>query len=361
MYITVFLLFILILLCLIINCYSFILLKWNNDYSASMEKLCNDLNISELEYETYRHNIYRFLYGIDNDNYKNSIKLFKITYYIIISLISLILIAYIRNLRKLEIENLFILFSYLTFYVLYIYIGNKIISNYDSLNNMLVDDNSDILKYAKVYKILNAIMYINNFNDNTLGFSDINIKHKKFNNILTTNISTYENIENTAKITELKRISYNNLDFIKYITLDSRSPYYLKDYFNKIYINTISDDYQHKGPSDYGPKSSTIDIKNNLIKAQVDLNTAITALTLAKNNLDNSILKKKDAVDGSKILKSTIDEEKFNIDIELKQEAYDNALENKNALEKKVNDLTKELEKINSEPGTKIELDNTPM
>lgn len=233
----VFIILLLIFIILIINCYAFLILKWHNDYSISIENACNDLNQYHLEYETYRHNIYRFLYNIDNNNFTNSINLYTNTYYIIILLITIILISYIKNIINLKTEHLMMLFIFILFYIIYIYIGNIIISNYEKLKNILHDDTNDIYKYAKIYKILNAIMYINNFKDNVLGYTDINIRSRKFDDVITNNIASYINSANTAKIVDVKMKAYNKLDFIKYITLDQSSPYYFKYYFNNIYIN----------------------------------------------------------------------------------------------------------------------------
>jgi hypothetical protein len=219
------------------NCYSFIVIKWHNDYSTSIEDVCNDLNQSALEYETYRYNMYRFLYNVDNNNYDDSYTFFKYTYYITVVLITIILISYIKNILYLKKDNLIMLIIFIFFYISYIYIGNIILKIYDDINEMLYDKKSDIYKYAIVYKVLNAIMYINNFRDNVIGFSNINIRPRKFDDIIENNISSYINSANTAKITDIKLKAYSKLDFLKYITFDRNSPYYFKSYFKNIYCN----------------------------------------------------------------------------------------------------------------------------
>lgn len=225
------------LVILIINCYAFMIMKWYNDYSISIEDSCNDLHQSAFECETYRNNMYRFLYNIDNKNYDDSYKLFKYTYYVVIVLITIILISYLKNIFFLKKENLFMLCIFIFYYILYIYIGNIIIKNYNELNELLYDKKSDMYKYAVVYKILNAIMYINNFKDNTIGYSNINITPRKFDDIIYNNIASYMNTANTAKIVDTKIKEYNRLDFLKYITFDRNSPYYFKTYFKNVYCN----------------------------------------------------------------------------------------------------------------------------
>ena len=233
----VFIILLITLIVLLINCYAFMVLKWYNDYSISIEDACNDSHQSAFECETYRNNMYRFLYNIENNNYDDSYKLFKYTYYIVIGMITIILISYIKNIFFLKKENLFMLSVFLFYYILYIYIGNIIINKYNEINEMLYDKKSDIYKYAVVYKILNAIMYINNFKDNILGFSNINIRPRKFDDIIENNIASYINSSNTAKIVDIKIKDYDRLDFLKYITFDRISPYYFKSYFKNVYCN----------------------------------------------------------------------------------------------------------------------------
>ena len=196
-----------------------------------------------LEYETYRHNMYRFLYGIDNDDFIKSIDLFSYSYYTMIVLLMIILISFIFNFFNLKSENLTFLYVYIIFYITYIYIGYEIIKNFNNLKNSLKNEENEIFKYAKIYKILNAIMYINDFKENTLHYTDINIVPKKFDDIITNNIASYKNISDSRKIIQIKKNEYMKLDFIKYITLDKTSPYYFKKYYKDIYINIRNDKY----------------------------------------------------------------------------------------------------------------------
>ena len=233
----VFIILLLVFIILIINFFAYLLLKWYNDYSLSMEYACNFSHTYHLEYETYRHNMYRFLYNIDNNDFNNSIKLFTYTYYVVIIFLTIILLSLIINFFNLNSENFTILYAYIIFYFIYIYIGYKIIINYDNLKNLLKNEDNQMHIYAKIYKILNAIMYVNNFKENTLQYTDINIPPKKFDDIIANNIASYNNISDTRKIIQIKNNNYNRLDFIKYITLDQTSPHYFKKYFKKIYIN----------------------------------------------------------------------------------------------------------------------------
>jgi hypothetical protein len=73
----------------------------------------------------------------------------------------------------------------------------------------------------------------------------LNEAQETFAVMLEKNIASYINSSNTSKIKQVKHMSYNNLDFLKYFTFDRMSAYYLK-YFDNAFIilpEDIANDY----------------------------------------------------------------------------------------------------------------------
>ena len=234
-------LLILILIFMILNLMAILNFKKYEDFAIMVESLCSNSHKSyTLEIETYRHLIYRFLYKIDNNEYDNSMILFKNTFYIVIFLYSIIVFSFIKNTLIIKLDVLIIYVFIIVFYITYISMGFTIINKYNNIQDIKNDEKSELYKYAKIYKLLNVFMYMNNFQENKLKYSNSNLQLKKMNETLYTNISTFQNTANPSDIVgELYR-GYKNLDYVKYLSFDRlNSRYYFKDYFNPelMYIN----------------------------------------------------------------------------------------------------------------------------
>lgn len=238
------------LILFIINFSSLFMIKWRCDLIDSNNLLCNQKKISKLELESYRYNICRYLYNIDDNSFNDNQIIFYNSYYGVMTITSIFLLSYfyfiIFKLFKFNDINSFnnqypfliITISIVLFYyIYYIIFGINIIKERDYLNNYILSQDNTLYKYYSLYKIINAIIDISDLKNDILEFSNPNIENiVTLDKFIENNIASYYNIYNSYEIKNIKTISYNDLDFLKYITLDSLSVFYFKNYFDNIYI-----------------------------------------------------------------------------------------------------------------------------
>jgi hypothetical protein len=279
---------------MILNFFAIINIKKYNDYALMLEKYCDTSNNqSPLEIETYRHTIYRYLYQIDNNEYDNNKKLFENTYTIILILYAIIVLAFVKKIFILKLDILPIFILIIGFFIYYLYYGNKIKNIYKEIDDLKNNEKSELNKYAKIYKILNAIMYINNFQNNKLKYAGDNLPVKTVKETIYSNIGSIEDTANQSIITNILYNSYKNLDFIKYLTFDKNgSRYYYKDYFNDnrmyININYISDydDLKNNGEIQY----EVIELQDKILEISKKDSVCVNSITSDNdeyNNLEN--------------------------------------------------------------------------
>lgn len=226
----------------IINFLNILYFKWYIDYFDIIENMCNKNKRSlKYEIETYRYNLYNFLYSV-NDNNFNKI---KIDYYnsfnlliIMFSLFIICLVTY-NIVVPNDIDFIMKISMYITVVILLILfsVGGLLnLKNYETISGMISDKNNDLYTYAVVYKILNAIFYISDFRKDVFNYYNDKIDNDLiFDDILEKNISSTDDLVNIANIKFIKSRDYENLDFLKYISMDKTSPYYF-NYFENIYI-----------------------------------------------------------------------------------------------------------------------------
>jgi len=175
-----------------INLYSFLVLKWYNDFYLYINKTCGKFTP---ELYTYRHNIYRLLYNKDDNNITYYKKLFFNTFYINIILLIVILISIFKD--DINFNNNKIIF--LIFFIIYVYIYFKINNLYSYI------DNINILKnYDNVYTTLNALIKFKLENDPIITI-DYNISDYKTQ--LKNEINIYNIIKNKLKDIEKLKAS----------------------------------------------------------------------------------------------------------------------------------------------------------
>ena len=221
--------------------------KWYTDMYYARDKACLKTNWAKYEIETYRYNLYRFLlYPVDKtESYENIFQTYKNSHYLFISffaiflLVCLIIIVYFNLSRNTE-DILFTYISYfvlLVMYIIYTTINTVLLSKFESIQNMLGQENNAIQIYHNVYTILNALLYISDTEDIILEYTNekLNEIPITFDTILHQNIAAYENLSNTSKIVQLKNVYYENLDFVKFFTFDKLSAYFSK-YFKNPFI-----------------------------------------------------------------------------------------------------------------------------
>lgn len=209
--------------------------NWYIDYFKTHDRTCK----SRYEIERYRYRLYNFLYNIENDAYSSIYERYKVTYFMFITYFSIFVFVFTYVIYKTLVTSYTTFVIYIFFFVIWVVyttVNGLILDGFNKINDKKVNKDRYLYKYSTVYKILNAIIYISNLKDTTLEYSfDKFNRNETLDKIIENNIATYENIDNVAKIKNIKEKSYKELDFVRYVVLDRMSPYYLK-YFDNVYI-----------------------------------------------------------------------------------------------------------------------------
>lgn len=120
---------------LLINFFSVFIFKYYNDYYLYLDKTCNDFSIE----------LYKYRYNIGKINliyYKN---IFISSFWIFICMLSVISVSILFS------NNIYLLITYITCIIIYIFI-------YYKLFNIYTLDTNDIKNYKSFYKNLNGIV-----------------------------------------------------------------------------------------------------------------------------------------------------------------------------------------------------------
>jgi hypothetical protein len=228
---------IIVLTLLIINYCSMINIVYENDYNKYNKKVCDE---NKYEIETYRYNLYNYIFG---DKYKKSNIIYKQTTNLILILTIIILIFYILYVynNKNSKKKIIIIIIYILLLLLFIKVSFNTEKIHKKIYNKVNENGNDLYRYIKVYKILNALLYMDednaNIKDEILEYSNKDKKNTMtFNDILENNISNYHRIVNTNEIKYKKRLAIERLDILKYMILNEDSFLYFKEYFANIYI-----------------------------------------------------------------------------------------------------------------------------
>jgi len=181
-------------------------------------------------------------------------------------------------------NRIFVLIGFLAIISLFVVGGTLIKTSYDDINHIITKEYNDIYVYMVIYKILNAIISINDEKDVVFDYINTELRNTKtFTQELEYNIASYENLSNTSKIISMKINAFETLDFLKYMVLDRLSPYYYK-YFDNIYV---------KMPGNGGGDKIYIDniYKNKTYKATQKIDAAYKKINeLIKNKLSKNTI-----------------------------------------------------------------------
>tara|TARA_B100001540_G_C15811005_1_gene644523 strand:- start:785 stop:1858 length:1074 start_codon:yes stop_codon:yes gene_type:complete len=233
----------LILIVFSLNIISIIKIKWNNSFFKKKENECLIINKNKIyEYDSYRYNLYNYIFDIDNKNkFENSTYTYKTTYQGIIILLILVISLLIYSLYyNYATKNLILLVSISIYVLCYYYVGKLILKDYDKIKSLKNDNTDNLIKYMNVYKILNTLMYLNS-QDNVMyevfEYNTRNIKNSKtLDKLLEENIAKIHYTSNEIEIEYIKSKAIGKKDYLKYISLDSISPFYFGEYFENQYI-----------------------------------------------------------------------------------------------------------------------------
>jgi len=240
----------LILIVFSLNIISIIKIKWNNSFFKKKENECLIINKNKIyEYDSYRYNLYNYIFNIDNENkFENSTYTYKNTYLGIIILLILVISLLIYSLYyNYTTKNLILLVCILIYLSCYYYIGKLIIKDYDKIELLKINNTDNLIKYMNLYKILNTLMYFNdqdNLMYEVLEYNTSNIKNtKSLDKVLEENIAKIHYTSNEIEIEYIKSNAISNNDYLKYISLDSISPFYFREYFENEYIMISNKQY----------------------------------------------------------------------------------------------------------------------
>lgn len=214
-------------------------LKWYIDYFKMKDKLCDTKSATKFEIESMRYSLCNFLIVDDEGSYQKIQKSYQSWYYTLLTIMTVILISIIALIiyyKSYTAHTALVVITVFLF-IYMIIINTFILANFKKINVYMNDSNSDIYKYYRAYKILNAIMKISRLQDALLeyNYDKLNEKEETLDIMLEKNIASSENLTNSADIQNIKASAYNDLDFLKYLCFDMLSPYYLK-YFDNPYI-----------------------------------------------------------------------------------------------------------------------------
>lgn len=272
--------------------------KWYIDYFYSKDKACLKKNWTKFEIESYRYNLYIFLNNYDyNQSYANIYNSYKLYYGLFITQFFILLAGYLYILVNFSNTSLYSYMVWLLLigiYIVYVIVNGVLLSKFERINNIKNDKNSALSTYHNTYRILNAIMYVSNLNDSIMEYTNKKLNDKRqdtFENIIDNNIASYENISNTSKVKQIKLIAYDNLDFLKYITFDRMSSFYMK-YFDNIYIRLPEDATDQFDISENTYLSDIYIRRNNSVNydtIKIEFDKIKNAIKDEQNNTYNSL------------------------------------------------------------------------
>jgi len=276
-----------LIICIVLFFINFITIfnfKWYIDFIKTQDAVCSTKVNLKFEAETIRYNLSKFF----KDNYHDIQNNYKNSFYTFVSFYTAILLVFIGSHFIYNISlNVFVYVSIAIIYIVYTIVNSIIAANFENINSKIYNQENVVFKYNNVYKILNAIVITGNIYEDNQEFSDerMNLYEKSFKDILDSNISSFENEYNTNKINQLRNDAEQNVDVLKYLTLDQFSPFYLK-YFDNIYINITKPDFEAISETvyikDLYNKKSDIDFQ--LIRNQIlELNNITRDIQTYKN------------------------------------------------------------------------------
>lgn len=213
--------------------------RWYYDLYKIKDSICSHGNVSQLEIETARYNIFRFFNSLSSDKskYASILSDFEMSRNIMLIFFT-ILIVYLIVLCYINKYSYYSALALpMTLFLLYIIVSSVITADFSKLSKETLDPRCNVNIYKNAYLILNAIMLLSGIQNDKIEFyhNNFNTYDKTLDDVIENNISSYENISNTSKINQIKITSYDRLDFVKYLTLNRLSNYHLK-YFDNIYL-----------------------------------------------------------------------------------------------------------------------------
>ena len=206
--------------------------RWHIDTFNIVNKMCLQSPVSGIEIESTRYNINNFItkeYKNIKGKYHSSTKILEM-FFICITFIFLGISFFEEKTYGITLT---IIFLAIWFFMMSLHIKKQ----FKLVDQNIQDPDSEINKYGNTFTILNTIMIISDLKDVVFdyNYNKITTNERTLDEIIENNIASYYNISDTSKIKQIKLKSYEDLDFLKYITLNKMSSQYLK-YFEEVYI-----------------------------------------------------------------------------------------------------------------------------
>ena len=206
--------------------------RWHIDTFNIVNKMCLQSPVSGIEIENTRYNINNFItkeYKNIKGKYHSSTKILEM-FFICITFIFLGISFFEEKTYGITLT---IIFLAIWFFMMSLHIKKQL----KLVDQNIQDPDSEINKYGNTFTILNTIMIISDLKDVVFdyNYNKMTTNERTLDEIIENNIASYYNISDTSKIKQIKLKSYEDLDFLKYITLNKMSSQYLK-YFEEVYI-----------------------------------------------------------------------------------------------------------------------------
>lgn len=271
--------------------------RWYYDLHKINNSMCSHGNISELEIETTRYNIFRFFNSLSSDKstYESILSDFEMSRNIILIFFTIVIVYLLIFCYSNEYTYSALALP-VTLFMFYIIVTSIISNDFAKISTEILHPKCNVNVYKNTYIILNAIMLLSGIQNGKIEFynNNFNTYDRTLDDVIESNISSYENISNTSKINQYKITSYDRLDFVKYLTLNRLSNYHLK-YFDNMYIRIPGRSHRSNDIDENVYLKDIVEKRVDFEKIQKNFEKISTSLSVLLEN-DTDIQYNKDTV-----------------------------------------------------------------
>jgi len=212
-------------------------IKWYIDLFKLNNAICLQNSVSGLEIESLRYNLSHFI-KTKYHNIKSTFVFSKklIEYFFILISTLMIIFSYYKP------YGIFVTLVVILLGFVYYLISSYIKHCFVIVDEILLNEDSDINVYQNTFIILNALIKVSEIQHDIFEINNnkFNIENKTLDKIIENNIASYYNLSVSSKVLEIKQKAYKDLDFLKFVILNKESLHYLK-YFEDIYFKEVVD------------------------------------------------------------------------------------------------------------------------